>query len=54
MEGIAADIVVKGRTPQQVFDTIEMLIALKKIEQGGLKAYSSWVHYDCRGVKARW
>ena len=54
MEGIAADIVVKGRTPQQVFDTIEMLIALKKIEQGGLKAYDTFVHYDCRGVKARW
>lgn len=54
MEGIAADIVVKGRTPKQVYDEIERLISLGKMEQGGLKAYSSWVHYDCRLIKARW
>lgn len=54
VEGTGADIVVKGRTPQQVYDEIETLIALGKMEQGGLKAYDLFLHYDIRGVKARW
>ncbi len=54
MVGDAADIVVHGKTPQEVANTIERLIAEGKMQQGGLKAYDSFTHYDCRGVKARW
>ena len=52
--GTAADIVVVGMAPSAVAATIERLISQGKMEQGGLKAYSSWTHYDCRLVRARW
>jgi uncharacterized protein YcbK (DUF882 family) len=52
--GDAADIVVSGMTPKQVAETIEKLISEGKMKQGGLKAYSTFTHYDCRLVKARW
>jgi len=52
--GDAADIRVRGFTPRQVAAKIEELIAAGKMKQGGLKAYASWVHYDCRGTRARW
>jgi uncharacterized protein YcbK (DUF882 family) len=47
VSGLGADIRVAGYTPQQVAQAIEKLITEGKMEQGGLKAYSSWVHYDC-------
>lgn len=50
----AADINVKGYTPKEVFDTIEKLIGLGKMKQGGLGLYKTFVHYDVRGTKARW
>ena len=46
LTGHGADIVVKGYTPQQVYDTIERLQAEGRMEQGGLHAYSGFVHYD--------
>lgn len=52
--GTAADFVVKGIKPKAVAAIIERLIAEGKMRQGGLKAYVSWVHYDVRGVRARW
>jgi uncharacterized protein YcbK (DUF882 family) len=52
--GLGADIVVAGHTPKQVFDAIELLISEGKMTQGGLKAYRTWVHYDCREHRARW
>ncbi|GHB44325.1 YcbK family protein [Mongoliitalea lutea] len=52
--GKAADIVVNGFTPAQVANTIERLIAEGRMKQGGLKAYNTFVHYDIRGVRARW
>jgi uncharacterized protein YcbK (DUF882 family) len=54
LTGIACDFKVSGMTPKQVATTIEKLIEQGKIPQGGLKAYSSWIHYDIRGTKARW
>ena len=48
---MAADIHCKGATPHQVFNTILHLMANGKIEQGGLKCYKSFVHYDIRGTK---
>jgi len=52
--GTAADIVVRGHTPKQVADAIELLISQGKMREGGLKAYGTFTHYDIRGTKARW
>jgi uncharacterized protein YcbK (DUF882 family) len=52
--GDAADIVVVGMPPAEVAATIERLISEGKMQQGGLKAYATFCHYDCRSVKARW
>jgi uncharacterized protein YcbK (DUF882 family) len=52
--GDAADFKVAGMQPKAVVAVIEQLIAEGKMQQGGLKAYASWIHYDCRNVKARW
>ncbi len=52
--GRAADIVIKGMTPIEVSKTIEELISKGDMLQGGLGIYSSFVHYDIRGTKARW
>jgi uncharacterized protein YcbK (DUF882 family) len=54
VRGLAADFRVQGMTPVHVAAVIERLISENKIPQGGLKAYSSWVHYDIRGTRARW
>lgn len=51
---MAADIICRSKTPKQLARIIEKLIADKKISQGGLGVYPGWVHYDCRGTKARW
>lgn len=50
----AADIVTRKHTPKQLANIIEKLIADKKMKQGGLGLYPSFVHYDIRGIKARW
>lgn len=50
----AADIKIKGLTPKQVAAKIEELIKAKKMKQGGLGIYKTWVHYDVRGTSARW
>jgi len=50
----ASDIVVKGVWPKEIYQTIEKLIEQKKMQQGGLGLYDTFVHYDVRGVKARW
>lgn len=50
----AADIVIAGRTPEHVAQTIERLIGAGKMMEGGLGLYRGWVHYDVRGTRARW
>ena len=52
--GTAADFKVAGVSPKRVATIIEALIAEGKMEEGGLKAYGGWTHYDCRGTRARW
>jgi uncharacterized protein YcbK (DUF882 family) len=54
LEAKAADINAKGLTPRQLYDVIEKLIAQGKMKQGGLGLYPTFVHYDIRGIKARW
>lgn len=53
-KAMAADITVKSKTPKEVHEVIEQLIAEKKMKQGGLGLYPGFVHYDVRGHKARW
>ena len=50
----AGDIVVPGLTSLEVRDTILQLIKEGKIKEGGVGIYSTFVHYDVRGWKARW
>lgn len=52
--GMAADIQVKGLKPEEVAKAIELLIKEGKIKDGGVGTYSTWIHYDIRGTKARW
>ena len=54
MKGMAVDFSVPGMTIKQIKDLIEKLISEKKIKQGGLGTYPTFVHYDIRGTKARW
>ena len=44
VKGTAADIKVKGMTPKEVALIIEGLIEQKKMKQGGIGIYPSWVH----------
>jgi uncharacterized protein YcbK (DUF882 family) len=52
----AADIRVKGMTPDEVADTIEYLISNGDMLQGGLGRYDNFIHYDIgfNGKKRRW
>jgi uncharacterized protein YcbK (DUF882 family) len=57
MFGNAADIQIADMKPQQMADLVEKLIKEGKMKQGGLGIYlreGGWIHYDTRGVKARW
>ena len=50
----AADIKIAGMTSKQVYDTIQTLISLKKMHNGGVGLYNTFVHYDVRGFPTRW
>ena len=52
--GKAADLQVKELMPIELYETIEALIDLEYIPEGGLGIYDTFVHYDIRGYKARW
>ena len=52
--GKAADLQIKGYTPDEVADIIERLIGEGNILQGGLGRYNSFTHYDIRKTEARW
>lgn len=50
IDGIAADIQVKGVAPSLVFDFLDDTFP----NCYGIGLYSSWVHIDVRQEKARW
>lgn len=52
--GLAADIVVKDKTPDEVYDFINKLSQLNMIAKGGLGKYHTFTHFDIRGYIARW
>lgn len=54
VQGIAADIVIEDISTSVLAKKIRELISLGKIRQGGVGEYSTFVHYDIRGVAARW
>lgn len=53
-KGTASDLVTRTLTPRQLQSLILRLIKEGKIDEGGVGLYPSFVHYDIRGVKARW
>jgi len=53
-KGLAADIVVKGKTPEEVYNFIDKLSKLNMIAKGGLGKYNTFTHFDIRGYIARW
>jgi hypothetical protein len=52
--GTAADITVEGASPRTVAAKLEQLIRSGRIAEGGIGIYSTFVHYDVRGYRARW
>jgi len=52
--GLAADIVVSGMSPKEVFKEVEKLQQEGKLPEGGLSAYATFLHIDFRGKKTRW
>jgi uncharacterized protein YcbK (DUF882 family) len=54
VKGTAVDFKVQGLKPKEVAVIVERLIKEGKIKQGGIGIYPSWIHYDIRGIKARW
>lgn len=51
--GKAADIKVHGLSPKQVAEEIEKLIKAGKMKEGAIGVYSTFVHYDIRGLRVR-
>lgn len=56
MEAKAADIKINGIPTQELYSRIDKLMSQGKIKVGGLGFYTDqgFVHYDIRGIKARW
>ena len=52
--GRAADITIKGVSPDDVADAIEFLITTGMLKEGGVGRYNTFTHYDIRGERARW
>ena len=54
LKGYASDIVVKGKTPLEVYDFIDKLQKLNMLKLGGLGKYETFTHFDIRGYISRW
>ncbi len=52
--GKAADLQVKGESPDSMADTIDDLMKAEVFDLGGIGRYSTFTHVDIRGTKARW
>lgn len=53
LQGKAADLKTKLK-PKDLYNIILDLIDKGVIKEGGVGLYDTFVHYDIRGVKARW
>lgn len=54
LQGLAVDISPRRVTTKDLSEAIERLIADGDIPEGGIGIYSTFVHYDHRGYRARW
>ena len=54
VKGLAADFVLEGMTPFQLFPILDRFQRLGVIPKGGLHAYKTFTHIDIRGRIARW
>jgi len=52
--GKAADLTCKNLTPKQLSKVIIKLMDNGTIKSGGIGLYNGFVHYDIRGIKAKW
>ena len=55
--GKASDIVIKGYTPDEVADELEVMLqdeCLFPFHLGGIGKYNTFTHIDIRANKARW
>ena len=52
--GKAADLQVKGESPDDIADTINDLMKAEVFDLGGIGRYNTFTHVDIRGTKARW
>jgi len=52
--GKAADITIEGYTSEEIAIIILNLIQKGKMDEGGIGLYNTFLHYDIRGIKARW
>ena len=52
--GKAADITIKGFTPDEVADKIELLHSENRNRTNGLGRYDTFCHIDIRNTYARW
>jgi len=52
--GKAADLQVKGISPDELHKVLDTLAEYNHVMQGGLGLYDSFVHYDIRGTRTRW
>lgn len=50
----ASDIRSLTKSPKEIKQAIETLIAQGKMSKGGVGLYSSFIHYDVRGTNTRW
>lgn len=51
---LASDIRIEGLTPIDIYNAIDTLILRGEMMEGGIGLYRTFVHYDIRGVRARW
>lgn len=54
LKAMAADIRTDKHSPEQLAAIIETLIKERKMKQGGIGIYKTFVHYDVRGRRNRW
>jgi len=54
LKGLASDIVVEGKTPEEVYNFVDKLQKLNMFKLGGLGKYNTFTHLDIRGNIARW
>ena len=54
LKGLAADLQVKGTSPDELADIIDQLMDKGLFKMGGLGRYKTFTHVDIRGKKARW